>query len=192
LADAFPIRNALREVHLVLSEGAHNQYGDLPTTARIENLMQQYILARPEFRQFISGRTMVAYPEAWMERVATLNKIMGWTDISPIHFSRLANFGEKILLSIRFGDWSETNTTSHQAGVWANFWRQAIQEYIHAYHAVSGIDLAATRVNGQKIDSRPPSYHLAKRLVAMQKGKIPKPSQNGIPIKKGTVKKEWF
>ena len=49
-ADAFPVLNALKEVHLILSQGAHNQFGDLPSTARIEMLMQQWLLARPEFR----------------------------------------------------------------------------------------------------------------------------------------------
>ncbi|MBL8149968.1 MAG: hypothetical protein JNN15_08565, partial [Blastocatellia bacterium] len=48
IADGFPLLNALKEVHLVLSESAHNQYGDLPSTSRIEMLMQQWILARPE------------------------------------------------------------------------------------------------------------------------------------------------
>jgi hypothetical protein len=127
-----------------------------------------------------------------MDRVATLNKIMGWTDISPIHFSRLAIFGEQLLLSIRFGGWSEAGTETHQAGVWANFWRQAIQEYIHAYHAVTGVDLAATRINNQKIDNRPPSYHLAKRLKTNRNGKVPTPTQKGAPMKKGAIDKEWF
>ena len=168
-ADAFPIRNALREVHLILAEGAHNQYGDLPSTARIEMLMQQYLLARPEFRQFIPSHNMVANPEPWMDRVASLNKLMGWTDISPIHFHNLGVFGEQLLLSIRFGDWADNTVLANQAAVWANFWRQAIQEYIHAYHGVTGIDLAAERTNGQRIDSKPPSYHLARRLATQQK-----------------------
>ena len=73
-ADAFPILNALKEIHLVLSEGAHNQYGDLPSTARIEMLMQQWILARPEFREFLPTRTMVAYPEPWMDRVDAMKR----------------------------------------------------------------------------------------------------------------------
>ncbi|HEY5800259.1 MAG TPA: hypothetical protein VIT92_08555, partial [Burkholderiaceae bacterium] len=68
-ADAFPILNALKEVHLILSQGAHNQFGDLPSTARIEMLMQQWLLARPEFREFLPTRLMVAYPEPWMDRV---------------------------------------------------------------------------------------------------------------------------
>ena len=40
--------NALKDVHLLLSEGAHNQFGDLPSTARQEMLLQQWILARPD------------------------------------------------------------------------------------------------------------------------------------------------
>ena len=44
IADPFPVLNALRDVHLLLSEGAHNQYGDLPWTARQEMLMQQWLL----------------------------------------------------------------------------------------------------------------------------------------------------
>ena len=38
VADGFPVLNALKEVHLLLTQGAHNQYGDLPWTARQEML----------------------------------------------------------------------------------------------------------------------------------------------------------
>src|SRR5262249_16104772 len=48
-ADGFPLLNALREVHFVLTEVAHNQFGALPATARQEMLIQQWLLARPEF-----------------------------------------------------------------------------------------------------------------------------------------------
>ena len=51
IADGFPVLNALKDLHLVLTEGQHNQFGDLPSTARIEMLMQQWLLARPEFRE---------------------------------------------------------------------------------------------------------------------------------------------
>ena len=30
IADGFPLLNALREVFLILAQGAHNQFGDLP------------------------------------------------------------------------------------------------------------------------------------------------------------------
>ncbi len=50
IADAFPLLNALKDVHLLLAEGAHNQYGDLPWTSRAEMLTEQWLLARPEMR----------------------------------------------------------------------------------------------------------------------------------------------
>ena len=56
IADPFPVLNALQEMHLLLAEGAHNQFGDLPWTARHEMLMQQWLLARPEFREFLPQR----------------------------------------------------------------------------------------------------------------------------------------
>ena len=46
IADGFPVLNALKETHLLLTEGAHNQYGDLPWTARHEFLMYEWILSR--------------------------------------------------------------------------------------------------------------------------------------------------
>ena len=56
IADGFPVLNALKEVHLLLAQGAHNQFGDLPWTARAEMLIQQWLLARPEMREFLGGR----------------------------------------------------------------------------------------------------------------------------------------
>src|SRR5882724_6342810 len=53
IADGFPLLNALKEVHLILAEGAHNQFGDLPWTARAEMLMQQWLLAQPQMREFL-------------------------------------------------------------------------------------------------------------------------------------------
>ena len=53
-----------REVHLLLAEGAHNQYGDLPWTARQEMLMQQWLLARPEMREFLPRRIDGRVPRA--------------------------------------------------------------------------------------------------------------------------------
>ncbi|AXY75633.1 hypothetical protein D3H65_17350 [Paraflavitalea soli] len=161
VADGFPIMNALKEVHMILSEGAHNQYGDLPSTARIEMLMQQYLLARPEFREFLPTRQMVPYPEAWMDRAAVLNQLHGWTKTSVLHFRDLGVFGEQILLSIRFGAWS-TVFNRDQAANWAIFWRPQIQNYMHAYRAVTGVDL--TREDGAVIDAQQPSTHLLRRL----------------------------
>ncbi|MES2128213.1 MAG: hypothetical protein V4463_13155 [Pseudomonadota bacterium] len=139
-ADAFPVLNALKEVHLILSQGAHNQFGDLPSTARIEMLMQQWMLARPEFREFLPTRIMVAYPEPWMDRVDAMKKLQGWSDTSVMHFRNLAMFGEQVLLSIRYGAWSNIYEPT-QAFNWARFWRPQVQGYIHAYRAATGVDL---------------------------------------------------
>jgi hypothetical protein len=146
VSDGFPVLNALKEVHLVLSQGAHNQFGDLPSTARIEMLMEQWLLARPEFREFLPTRIMVAYPEPWMDRVDAMKKLQGWSDTSVLHFRDLGIFGEQILLSIRYGAWSDTNDPA-QAKNWVRYWRPEIQGYIHAYRAVTGIDLTLEPVN---------------------------------------------
>ena len=165
-ADAFPVLNALKEVHLILSQGAHNQFGDLPSTARIEMLMQQWLLARPEFREFLPTRVMVAYPEPWMDRVDAMKKLQGWTDTSVMHFRALAMFGEQMLLSIRYGNWSDIYEST-QAFNWARFWRPQAQGYIHGYRAVTGVDLS---VDGSDVasDATLPSVLLRQRLASQQ------------------------
>lgn len=163
-ADGFPVLNALKEVHLLLSEGAHNQYGDLPWTARIEMLMQEWLLARPEFREFLPTRIMVAYPEPWMDRVDAMKKVQGWTDTSVLHFRNLGVFGEQILLSVRFGAWSEVNNPA-QAANWARYWRPEIQGYTHAYRAVTGVDITDTSETMARLRYVMPSVHLRNRLA---------------------------
>ena len=163
VADGFPVLNALRDVHLLLSEGAHNQFGDLPGTARVEMLMQQWMLARPEFREFLPTRIMVAYPEPWMDRVDGMKKLQGWTDVNVLHFRNLALFGEQVLLSIRYGAWADAYDPK-QAANWARFWRSEIQGYIHAYRAVAGVDLTA-----DKVDSVLPAVHLQNRLMSQMR-----------------------
>lgn len=169
--DGFPILNGLRETHLILSEGMHNQYGDLPSTSRSEMLLEQYMLSRPEFREFLPIRTMVAYPEPWMDRVAALNQLMGFTKTSVLHFNYMAVFGEKIMLSIRFSDWATADRRADEAANWANFWRPEIQAYIHSYRAATGVDLSADGVAaGQRVDVQQPSVHLYNRLMEQRKG----------------------
>ena len=142
IPDGFPILNHLREVHLTLAEGAHNQYGDLPWTARAEMLTQQWILARPEVREFLGGRIMVPYTEPWMDRVDNMKSLQGWNPTNITHFRDLGAFGEQLLLSIRYGSWNSPTIGATNAANWAHYWREEIQRYIHAYKAVTGIDLA--------------------------------------------------
>jgi hypothetical protein len=145
--DAFPVLNALREVHLLLSEGAGNQFGDLPITSRAEMMLEQYILARPEIREFLGGRIMVPYDEAWMDRVDTMKSVQGWPGASISYYRDLAVYGEEILLSIRWISWTQINNRDI-ARDWALTFRDAVQRYIHCYQAVTGVDLSATEVMG--------------------------------------------
>lgn len=160
IADAFPLLNSLKEVHLILAQGAHNQFGDLPSTARMEMLMEMWILARPEVRDFLGSRIMVPYKEGWMDRVDAMKKLHGWTDTSITHFNELAVFGEQLLLSIRYGNWVEINAPASAAN-WARYWRPEIQGYIHNYRSATGVDLTVEPVNTVL-----PAIHLQKRLAA--------------------------
>ena len=163
ISDGFPVLNALKEVHLILSQGAHNQFGDLPFTARVEMLIQQWLLARPEFREFLPTRVMVAYPEPWMDRVDAMKKLQNWSDVNILHFRDLGMFGERLLLSVRFGDWVDVNEPD-QAKNWARFWRAEIQGYIHAYRAVTGVDVSIEPVNATL-----PSVLLRERVAQQQR-----------------------
>jgi hypothetical protein len=166
-ADAFGVLNALKEVHLVLSQGAHSQFGDLPPTARIEMLLQQWLLSRPEFREFLPTRVMVAYPEPWMDRVDSMKSLQGWTDTSVMHFHNLAVFGEQILLSIRYGNWSVVVEPT-QAFNFARFWRPQVQGYIHSYRAATGVELGADIVDS-RVDATLPSVLLQRRMAGQHR-----------------------
>jgi hypothetical protein len=139
-ADGFPVLNALKEVHLLLSEGAHNQFGDLPTTARIEMMLEQWILSQPEIREFLGGRLMVPYDEPWMDRVDTMKTLQGWPKTSISYYHDLARFGEQLILSIRWTNWTLQNDRDF-AAAWATNWRDAVQRYIHCYQTVTGVDI---------------------------------------------------
>ncbi len=145
-ADGFSLLNALKEVHLLLAQGANNQFRELPWTSRVEMLIQQWLLARPEIQRFLGGRTMVPYKEAWMGQVDSMKQLQEWSDTSVTHFRDLGAFGEQIILSVRYGNWIDI-TDQDNAKNWARYWRQEIQGYIHAYRAATGIDLASTPVN---------------------------------------------
>jgi len=165
IADAFSLLNALREVHILLAEGAQNQAVELAWKARGEMLMMQWLLARPEIREFIRGRYMVPYQELWMGAVDDMKRLQGWTDVSVTHFRELATYGEQILLSVRYGDWIDIND-QELARNWARYWRPEIQRYIHAYNAVTGVDLSVeisdTRMASNR--SRAPGELIAERM----------------------------
>ena len=167
IADAFPLLNALKDVHLILAEGAHNQFGDLTWTARAEMMTIQWMLARPEMKEFLRGRYMVPYQEDWMGAVDSMKKLQGWTDTTITHFYELAVTGERILLSIRYGDWSDIENIEDQAKNWARSCKPEIQRYIYAYQTVTGVDLSADIVDSRDAATRylQPSALLQRRLA---------------------------
>ncbi|HXB74906.1 MAG TPA: hypothetical protein VNY05_42135, partial [Candidatus Acidoferrales bacterium] len=166
IADAFPLLNALKDVHLLLAEGAHNQFGDLTWTARAEMMTIQWMLARPEMKEFLRGRYMVPYQEEWMGAVDSMKKLQGWTDTTITHFYELAVTGERILLSIRYGDWSDIENIEDQAKNWARSCKPEIQRYLYAYQTVSGVGLGADIVDSRDAATRylQPSVLLQRRL----------------------------
>jgi hypothetical protein len=130
-------------------------------------LIEQYLLARPEMREFLGSRPMVAYREPWMDRVDNVKTLKGWTDVSVVHFHDLAVFGEQLLLSIRWDAWSVIDDPA--AGkAWARFWRPEIQGYVHALRATIGVDLSVEPTSSTEETERylPPSVHLLRRLSA--------------------------
>ncbi len=77
------------------------------------------------------------------------------------------------LLSIRYGNWSDVNDRE-QAGNWARYWRPEIQGYIHAYRAVTGVDLSADMADVRQAEQAraralPPALHLQRRLVEQRR-----------------------
>jgi hypothetical protein len=174
IADGFPLLNVLKEVHLALAQNDGNQLGDLPWTTRVDTLLIQFILARPEMRTFLQSRVMVPYKEAWMPQVDAMKAMQGWTDVTVTHFRDLAVYGEQLLLSVRYGDWISVNDED-SAKNWARFWRQEILGYLHAYRAATGVDLT----NPNAIDATIPAVHLQRRL-AMQRGRPEAPSMLGF------------
>ena len=141
--DDFPLLPALKEVQISLAEGSHNQFGDLPWTARAEMMLQQWILARAEVRAFLETREMVPYSEAWMPQVEAMKTLQNWSQVPITHFHDLAVYGEQILLSIRYGSWAGTSDEG-PAKNWARYWRPELQGYVHSYRVVSGVDLTAS------------------------------------------------
>lgn len=176
-ADGFPLLNVLTEVHTLLAESANNQYNDLRWTARSEMMSMQWLLARPEFREFLGGRIMVPYPEPWMDRVDTMKSLQGWTDTSVTAFYWLATYSEQILLSVRYGNWSMI-TDGALAARWAERWRYAVQSYAHYYRQVTGVDLTApvadTRDGSRRF--RQPSALIGERSAQRHPARVTGPA----------------
>jgi hypothetical protein len=118
-------------------------------------------------REFLRGRYMVPYQEEWMGAVDSMKKLQGWTDTTITHFYELAVTGERILLSVRYGDWSDIENIEDQAKNWARSSKPEIQRYIHGYRTATGVDLAAEITDTRDAATRylQPSVLLQRRLA---------------------------
>jgi hypothetical protein len=126
-------------------------------------LIQQWLLARPEMREFLRGRAMVPYAEGWMGQVDTMKRLQGWSEANITNFYELGTFGEQLLLSVRYHNWNAVNE-QNEAKLWARYWKPEIQRYIHSYRAVTGVDLTS-----EPVDATLPSVHLRTRQAEEQR-----------------------
>ena len=136
--------------------------------------MQQWLLARPEFREFLPTRPMVAYPERWMDRVDAMKRLQGWTDVSVRCTSATWRSSASRSCSRSASATGATSSIREQAGNWARYWRPEIQWYIHAYQAVTGVDLSADMADVRQAEQAraralPPALHLQRRLVEQRR-----------------------
>jgi hypothetical protein len=110
---------------------------------------------------------MVPYKEAWMPQVDSMKNLQGWSDVTVTYFRDLGVYGEQLLLSIRYADWIHVND-ENAAKNWARYWRPEIQGYLHAYRAVTGIDIPS----GSPVDATLPAIHLQKRMALQQQQRM--------------------
>jgi hypothetical protein len=132
-------------------------------------LLIQQLLGSQEIGRFLGGAVMNNYPEPWMDRVMTVRRLMGWGDTSIVEFWNLANNGEQILFTARWGDFGPAQADRTVAEDWALAFRNEISQYVHSYRAVSGVDLAAELVSGQAVDATLPCVYLLEREAQYQR-----------------------
>ena len=105
-------------------------------------MIQQYMLGRPEIREFLCGRETVPDPEPWMGLVDTMKSLQGWTDVPVLHFRNLAVYGEQILLSIRYGDWVDVidQDRAQELGAVLAAGGRRIRPHIPGRHRADGLN----------------------------------------------------
>lgn len=169
--DPRPVLNALRELQMVLLQGASNQFGTIPMQARVETLLMQHFLGSDEIVRFLAVPLMISYPAPWMGTVDVLRRLLGWGDVSIIEFWRLATYGELLLISARWGNFGPESTATGDAADWANAFRNLLTDYVHSYRAVTGVDLSRELISGQAVDATMPSVYLSQREAEYRRRK---------------------
>jgi hypothetical protein len=89
-----------------------------------------------------------------------------------------------------------------QAANWARYWRAEIQGYIHAYRAVTGVDITDATDTSARLRYVQPSVHLRNRLAAQpaalssaQRASLPPARPSALPAstaaQKAAREAEW-
>lgn len=176
--DGFNLLQSLKELHVVLAMAANNQFDELKRQARVEAWCDQWLLSRPEMGEFLRARVMVPYPAKWMGAMETLSRMQGWGEGTVSHYHYLATAGETLLLSVRYGDWTAALDQASAVN-WVRFFRPEIQNYIHSYQAVTGVDLGAAVADTRKADLRfvaPPALLAARRAAQVGRPALARPA----------------
>jgi hypothetical protein len=126
-ADPLPLLHALADLQNLVNEAVHPALEDVTRSARRDMLLALYALGRPELRPLLPIRRHVVLPEPLpaVDAVATLER---WPQVSAGFFGQLADAGERILLSVRFGGWAQA-IDGERAADWARFWRAELHAY---------------------------------------------------------------
>ncbi len=139
--DAFSILTALQGLNNILATGDINQALAFAKLARIEIIIEQDILGRSEVGEYLKERPMVSYKYNWMRSVDAMKTIQRWNPDSSIRlYTALAEYGEIILLGVRFIDWSNINDVDF-AKAWAMNFKNEIQGYTQKYFSVTNVDI---------------------------------------------------
>ena len=138
----------LRRLHVHLSRTASLIVDGLPppdvfprlgeslSLGRADLLVAQSILASPAIAAALRGHILVAYPDVWMSPLDRLRQLTRTLDSLSLFYDDLAVTSERLLLSIRFGNWMQASSTD--AANWATFWQDEMARYLIAYQEVTG------------------------------------------------------
>jgi hypothetical protein len=136
-ADGLPLLHALADLQNLLNEAVHPALEDVTRALRRDMLLALYALGRPELRPLLPIRRHVVLPEPWMAAVDALATLERRPQVSAGIYARLADAGERILLSVRLGGWAQTADGERAVG-WAQFWRAELHAYALAHAIVAG------------------------------------------------------
>ena len=108
-------------------KGPTTNTATFPGRPDTEMLLEQWLLARPELREFLPTRVMVAYPEPWMDRVDAMKSCSGLDRHVRALLPRPRRCSANSSCCRSGSAIGATVFDRNQAGNWARYWRQEAQ-----------------------------------------------------------------